>query len=200
MRIYLSSSWKMEHLVRRWAARLREAEYEVDCFCDDTTGDFVSHWPESENAKKLDALTFLDDPRVLRAFEETRKQIDRADAILLILPAGNSAHLEAGYAVGIGKKLIIWRQEFRESELDVMYDFADIITESVGEVLDYLNTCKYYFPLQPPDPARLRGIAEELRKLWKFTCEYPQRAELLINVSVELDHWADKINKGAQGG
>lgn len=108
--------------------------------------------------------------------------------------------LKRGMLLVLGKKLIIWRQEFRDSELDVMYNFADIITESVGEVLDYLNTCKYDFPLQPPHPARLQGIAEELRKLWKFTREYPQRAELFINVSVELDHWADKINEGAWGG
>lgn len=141
MNIYLASSWKNEELVMEWAARLRGAGYEVDAFCDDSrpNGRFVFHFSEIGDAGQLDAINFLADERSQKAFAEDKKWIDWADIALLILPAGKSSHLEAGYAVGGGKKLIIWQEKFPKGEFDVMYGFADLITDSIPEVLDFLE-------------------------------------------------------------
>ena len=124
-----------------WAARLRGAGYEVDAFCDDSrpNGRFVFHFSEIGDASQLDAVNFLEDDRSKLAFAEDKKWIDWADAVLLILPAGKSSHLEAGYAVGCGKFLIIWHNEFPKGEFDVMYGFAHLITDSIREVLDFLE-------------------------------------------------------------
>lgn len=192
MKVYLASSWRMEFFVKLWAKRLRKEGHEVDCFCDDSTGRYVFRWLEIEDKNELDAITFLDDPRARRAFEEDKKHIDSADVVLLILPADKSAHLEAGYAVGAGKKLIIWRHEFPTGELEVMYGVADLVTESVVVVLDYLTFYAHSL-LYPPCPERIRGIAGDLRQLWKFAHEDPHMSELLIHTSIKLDVWARKI-------
>jgi hypothetical protein len=128
MKIYIASSWKMEDVLRDLAALLREAGFEVDCFCDSSSGRFVFHWSElvekEEDLKTIDAINFLKDWRTKKACDEDKKWLDWADACILVLPAGRSAHLEAGYEKGQGKKLFIYG-DFIPGEFDVMYGFSD---------------------------------------------------------------------------
>jgi hypothetical protein len=139
-KIYLASSWKNEALVLSWAKRLRFCGDEVDAFCDrGINGRFVFHFSEIGDVTKLDAINFLEDKRSQKAFTEDKKWLDWADVCLLILPAGKSSHLEAGYAVGCGKKLIIWQEEFPKGEFDVMYGFADLITDDINTVMSFLD-------------------------------------------------------------
>lgn len=138
MKIYLASSWKSERDVKLWAYTLRKKGHEVDAFCDESSGRFIFHFSEIGDPAELDAVNFLKNERTQKAFAEDKKWIDWADAVLLILPAGKSSHLEAGYAVGCGKKLIIWQDEFPKSEWDVMYGFAHLITDNISEVLEFL--------------------------------------------------------------
>jgi nucleoside 2-deoxyribosyltransferase len=139
MKIYLASSWKNEQTVKEWARVLRAQGHEVDAFCDASSGRFIFEASENRNLLDLDAMTFLDDERSQRAFAEDKKWLDWADVCLLILPSGRSSHLEAGYAVGRGKKLIIWQGEFPKGEFDVMYGFADLVTDSTHDVMVFLQ-------------------------------------------------------------
>lgn len=127
-RIYIASSWKNEAACRGVASRLRDQGHKVDCFCDPWAGRYVFHWTElvekQEDLAKYDAVNFLADSRVQRAFLEDKKWLDWADTVLLILPCGRSAHLEAGYGKGSGKRLFIYG-DFVKGEFDVMYGFAD---------------------------------------------------------------------------
>ena len=138
MKLYLASSWKNETLVKEWMNILIKNGHVVDVFCDSSSGRYVFHFSEIGDPSELDAINFLDDPRTRKAFKEDKKWIDWADVCLLILPAGKSSHLEAGYAKGSGKILIIWQEEYPKGEFDVMYGFADLVTDSVFAVLDYL--------------------------------------------------------------
>lgn len=126
MRIYIASSWKNEEAVRDLAHLLRGKGHEVDCFCDVSSGRYVFHFSEIGALDDLDAITFLEDERVQRAFAEDKKWMDWAEAVIMLLPCGKSAHLEAGYAKGQGKKLVILG-EFVPGEFDVMYGFADAL-------------------------------------------------------------------------
>ena len=130
MRIYLASSWKNHQIVKSWAAHLRDRGHKVDAFCDDSNGRFIFDYREIGKADELDAINFMDDYRTRKAFQEDKKWLDWADACLLILPAGKSSYLEAGYIKGQGKYLVIWQNEFPKGEFDVMYGFADLITDS----------------------------------------------------------------------
>lgn len=138
MKIYIASSWKNEELVCEWADELRDLGYEVDAFCDPETGRFVFHYSEIGDVKTLDAINFLQDERSQKAFYEDKKWLDWCECVLLVLPAGKSAHLEAGYAKGQGKCLLIYQDEFPKGEFDVMYGFADLITSDARKVFKFL--------------------------------------------------------------
>lgn len=63
--------------------------------------------------------------------------------ILLVLPSGNSAHLEAGYGVGKNKPLFIYNYKgFQKGEFDVMYKFAFGVYERFLYL--YRDICKYF--------------------------------------------------------
>ena len=139
MKIYLASSWKNVELVSSWYYYLDSYGFEVDAFCNNSKGRYVFHFSEIVPVDDLDAINFLQDDRSKKAFLEDKKWLNWADACLLILPAGKSSHLEAGYAKGRGKKLIIWQKDFPKGEFDVMYGFADLISDSYSDVREFLE-------------------------------------------------------------
>lgn len=139
MKIYLASSWKNHGLVSAWASNLRYEGHEVDAFCDNSEGRFIFDYREIDNPDNLNAINFLLDHRSQKAFKEDKKWLDWADCCLLILPAGKSSHLEAGYVKGQGKQLVIWQSHYPEGEFDVMYGFADLITDDISAVKSFLN-------------------------------------------------------------
>ena len=139
MKIYIASSWKNENVVFHLAKIVREWGYDVDCFSDISTGRYVFHFSEIANADELDAISFLKDSRSQRAFTEDKKWLDWCDCVILVLPAGKSAHLEAGYVKGQNKKLVILQLAgFPKGEFDVMYGFADLITNALGRLRTWL--------------------------------------------------------------
>jgi hypothetical protein len=143
MKIYIATSWKNKKVARTVTEAFRMDGHEVDCFCDRTSGRYVFHWSEfvknEGELKNYDAISFLLDPRTQKAFNEDKKWLDWAEAIVMIQPCGKSAHLEAGYAKGCGKKLYLWG-EFPKGEVDVMYGFADKLfrTEDFSSLRDIL--------------------------------------------------------------
>lgn len=128
MKIYLASSWRMKRVVEVVAEKLREWDHEVDAFCEPREGRYTFDAREladlDGNPESIDAIRMCESEQGRQAFAEDRRWIDWADAIVLILPSGRSAHLEAGYAVGRGKGLFVFG-EFPGGEWEVMYGFAD---------------------------------------------------------------------------
>lgn len=70
-------------------------------------------------------------------FVADMRGLEWSDTCLLVLPCGRSAHLEAGYAKGRGKRLIIFIPE--PIEPDLMYLMSDTICLSMAEVLEELR-------------------------------------------------------------
>lgn len=132
MRIYLASSWKMKDVVLELASTLRDEGHSVDSFCDDANGRISFNWSEliesmkteGSDISQLDAIEMMKHWRVKEAFEEDKRWIDWADVLIMLMPCGRSSHLEAGYAVGAGKKMYIIGG-FEKGEFDTMYGFAD---------------------------------------------------------------------------
>lgn len=111
--------------MRQLASILRDMGHEVDCFADKSTGRFVFSWRDiSKNIKDLDIVKMLKHDKGIKAFKEDKKWLDWADCVVMLLPCGNSSHLEAGYIKGQGKKLIILGHLIK-GDFDVMYGFAD---------------------------------------------------------------------------
>lgn len=137
MKIYIASSWKNAPWLYELASSLRQGGHEVDLFCDEHGGRYVFDYRELKNYQKMTGITFLQQTKAKKAFKEDKKWIDWADCIVMLLPCGNSAHLEAGYAKGQGKQLYILGK-FPKGEFDVMYGFADGIFTSLDELLESL--------------------------------------------------------------
>jgi len=138
MKIYLASSWKNSDAITVLAFDLR-ADYDVDAFTDTSTGRYVFHFSEIGDPSELNCINFLRDHRSKKAFNEDKKWLDWCDVCILCLPAGKSSHLEAGYAKGCGKKLIIFHMSgFPYGEFDVMYGFADFMTSDYVEMKKFL--------------------------------------------------------------
>lgn len=138
MKIYLASSWKNAEQVTGIANQLRAIGHEVDAFCDSSTGRYVFSFAELPEIENYNAMTVLETAQVKRAFAEDKKWIDWADCVLMILPCGKSAHLEAGYAKGAGKHLIIYQEQYPLGEFDVMYGFADLVTDDFDKAVAFL--------------------------------------------------------------
>lgn len=138
MKIYIASSWKNDVEAIHLADALRAAGHEVDCFCDTSTGRYVFHFSEVGPLDEIDAITFLRDARAQRAYHEDKKHIDWADAVVMLHPCGKSSHLEAGYAVGAGKKLFMLG-EFPKGEFDVMYGFANSLHRNIDDLFTALS-------------------------------------------------------------
>lgn len=138
MKLYLASSWKNETMVLDMAKLFRIYDHQVDAFCDPSKGRFVFNYEDLNGIENMNAQNALQNQLVQKAFKEDQKWIDWADGVILILPAGRSAHLEAGYAVGQGKFLIIYQDHFPNGEFDVMYGFADLVTSNLDEIIVFL--------------------------------------------------------------
>lgn len=148
MRIYVASSWKNKEKAKGVAIALRGAGHKVDCFCDPENAAipgasrYVFDYRELEqvgNPNLLDQFAIQQNSRIVRrAFEEDAGWIEWAEAVVLVLPAGKSAHLEAGYAKGLGKHLFILG-DFPPGELDVMYLFADSIHRELEGLIAAVN-------------------------------------------------------------
>jgi uncharacterized protein YcgL (UPF0745 family) len=135
LRIYVASSWACED-PSRVGCSLRAAGYEVyGCRGLGDRGNFLwdvldakwEAWTSEEFRKRLDH------PKVIAGFERDMRSLEAADACVLALPSGRSAHLEAGWAVGNGIPLIIYAAKPEQPEL--MYRMAQAICAREDELL-----------------------------------------------------------------
>ncbi len=136
MRIYLASSWRNVETIKIYMDFLRKQKgFEVDCFCDQEgsrTGFNIAESLEASGHSifEVDPITALEHPAVANefkiAFAEDKKWLDWCECVIMMMPCGRSAHLEAGYAKGQGKLFFIfWMHDLKNGEFDNMYQFAD---------------------------------------------------------------------------
>lgn len=130
MNIYLASSWRNKVAVLAMASLLREEGHVVDAFCEEDrvvsfnwSDLFETMDREGLDITEYDAIDMADHWRVQDAFMYDKQQLDLCDVVIMMLPCGRSAHMEAGYAVGKEKRLYIVGG-FKKAEFDVMYGFA----------------------------------------------------------------------------
>ena len=104
--IYVASSWrnaKQPGVVKI----LRGAGFDVYDFRNPKPGDNGFHWSEIDpNWKDWTCAEYvrgLEHPTAKAGFASDFEAMKAADACVLVLPCGRSAHLEAGWFVGRGK-------------------------------------------------------------------------------------------------
>ena len=60
-----------------------------------------------ENDKGFEGKDWKTAPEVRQAYEKDIEGLRSSDAFIMMLPAGNSSHIEAGIAFALGKKTIL---------------------------------------------------------------------------------------------
>lgn len=140
-RIYAASSWRNQKqpLI---VEQLRGAGHKVYDFRNPFNGRPGFAWSEIDPdwqgwsaAKYRELLTTS--PIAAAGYVSDLRAMEWADTCLLILPCGRSAHLEAGWFAGRGKRCLILTQDGEEPELMAL--LATDICISIEEVISALQ-------------------------------------------------------------
>lgn len=149
MKIYVASSWRnvTQPLV---VEELRKEGHEVYDFKNPPNrsgfawSDIDPNWKEWSHKEYLSAL----DHRLAdEGFASDFNAMKWADACVLVMPCGRSAHVEAGWMQGAGKPTIILLNGASEPEL--MYKLFDLVTNDLEKVKNYLNGISSFFTAVP---------------------------------------------------
>lgn len=136
-RIYVASSWRNPQQPAVVEA-LRGAGHEVYDFRNPFNGMPGFSWseidPEWQAWSAVEYRRLLTThPIAARGFVSDLRGMQWADTCVLLLPCGRSAHLEAGWFCGQGKRCLILTQDGEEPEL--MQLLATDICISLDEVI-----------------------------------------------------------------
>lgn len=134
MRLYVASSWRNQ-TQPSVVLRLRSEGHEVYDFRNPAPGQHGFSWSEIDPQwKGWNPALFREALLTSRAEEGFKNDWDAmvwADAGVLLLPSGRSAHIEAGYFVGAGKPLYIL---LSDGEPELMYKMATKLCLSLDEL------------------------------------------------------------------
>jgi nucleoside 2-deoxyribosyltransferase len=132
VKLYLIGSLRNPR-VPEVARELRQAGFAV-------FDDWFSAGPDADDCwqakQKGDGLSYkqaLCGPAAVNVFEFDKAHLDAADVVVMLAPAGKSAHLELGYSIGQGKPGYVL-MEAEPERWDVMYQFADGVAYNVEEL------------------------------------------------------------------
>ena len=139
-KIYVASSWRNQYYPEV-VKRLREAGHEVYDFRNPPHGQGGFKWqnldPDFARWNVNEYKQGLKHPSSELQFKTDLDALNWADTCLLVLPCGRSAHTEAGWMKGSGKRTIVYIPEMQEPEL--MYKLFDLVSGDMEEVLWYLK-------------------------------------------------------------
>jgi hypothetical protein len=155
MKLYVASSWKNNYYDALIRYLVRHG-YEVYDFKADAA---AFNWrdldPDWQNWTPERFREVLKTPEAQRGFLADSNAMEWAEAGLLVLPAGRSAHLEAGWLMGRDKPVIIYapnpicdacQHKSWDFTPELMYLLSALGTEALcvtlGEVRERLDRCR----------------------------------------------------------
>ena len=140
-KVYVASSWRNRHypeIIRQLMAH----GHEVYDFRNPPDGKGGFFWkdidPQWEEWSTKDYIDKLHHEWAEYGFRRDLDAMQEAEACVLVLPCGRSAHTEAGWMAGAGKKVVAYIPEKQEPEL--MYKLFNRIVESIPELLEALQS------------------------------------------------------------
>lgn len=142
-KIYVASSWRNPYY-EQVVKRQREQGFEVYDFRTPPHGGAGFHWTYvDENAADWSFEEYaegLKHPLAERQFKADLDALEWADACVLVLPCGRSAHTEAGWMAGRGKKVVVYIPEMQEPEL--MYKLFDGVVSNTFDLIRFFEPNK----------------------------------------------------------
>ncbi len=138
--VYLASSWR-NPLQPAVSSVLTAAGIDHYDFRNPAPGVSGFSWseidPDWQDWTAEQYVAALEHPLAQDGYGRDFDAMQRADAFVLVLPCGRSAHLELGWAVGAGKRTAILTQDGEEPEL--MARMVDHIATSMYDLLGWLG-------------------------------------------------------------
>jgi hypothetical protein len=149
VKIYVASSWRNPHQPAVVAA-LRDASHQVYDFRNPAPDASGFEWsavdPNWRSWSLDDFRRGLRSDAARKGFAHDMRGLEWCDACVLVLPSGRSAHLEAGWCSGRGKRVFVYAPEFDGP--DLMYLLFDTNGDSLPiyghleELLDDVRQAK----------------------------------------------------------
>ena len=134
-KIYVASSWRNKYYPEV-VQFLREQGHDVFDFRNPPDGKGGFFWkdvdPDWENWSVEDYVKNLGHEWSEYGFRRDYDAMKEADVCVLVLPCGRSAHTEAGWMAGAGKKVIAYIPEKQEPEL--MYKVFSAVVGTLEDV------------------------------------------------------------------
>lgn len=144
-KVYVASSWRNDHQ-QCVVNALRQAGHEVYDFMQPVNGVCGFHWSSIDiNWKQWNTAQYreaLNHHHAHHGFIRDFEAMHDADTCVLVLPCGRSAHLEAGWMKGAGKKVVAYIPPGEKIEPELMYKMLDGVFGDIEEVLSWLNEKK----------------------------------------------------------
>lgn len=141
-KVYVASSWRNGH--QQFVVDvLRKEGFEVYDF-KHPNGEAGFQWSNIDqnwqNWRMDEYRQALKHEYAQFGFNRDFDAMKEADICVLCLPCGRSAHLEAGWMKGAGKKVIAYIHLAETIEPELMYGLLDGIALCVDDLLDFLRT------------------------------------------------------------
>ena len=109
--------------VNRLVSGIAGKDYTCYDFLSKATVPEFSHLSRQEQMEILEShKDFWNDPLHKHHYETDMDGLKNADTVVMLLPAGLAAHMEAGVAYGLGKKLVLIGQPEKAETLYLMFD------------------------------------------------------------------------------
>ena len=138
--IYVASSWR-NFYYPEVIAKLRSAGHDVYDFRNPPSGVPGFQWgnvdPRYVEWTPEEYRDHLMHPKAVKQFGNDIEAMEACDTCVLVLPCGRSAHTEAGWFAGRGKKVFVYIPEKQEPEL--MYKLFSGVCCSMEELIETLN-------------------------------------------------------------
>lgn len=139
-RIYVASSWRNPYQPQV-VELLRDEGHSVYDFRNPPNGSGFAWSQIDPEWQRWTANQYIEKitrhPVAAAGYMSDFRAMEWADTCLLVLPSGRSAHLEAGWFAGRGKRLIILTQDGEEPELMAL--MANHIVATMPDVLAALG-------------------------------------------------------------
>lgn len=137
---FIASRFRNKEIVLELAKKIRAAGKTVYAFIESKPStEHVEKLEDSDTETAMQSFEAIpdwrNDSRVKDIFETDMTALKNSDALVLLLPAGKSAHMEAGTAYGLGKQTIVIGEQKETESLYLIFDeFYDSIDHFIASV------------------------------------------------------------------
>ena len=119
---FIASRWRNRDQVLELAKKLRKKGKSVYCFLEAPHAVHRLKNDPEEDMKNFETRDWQNDQYVKEVFKNDMEAEKESETLIMLLPAGKSAHIEAGAAYGMRKKSILIGEQKEAESLYLIFD------------------------------------------------------------------------------